>query len=315
MQRVASNRNPAVDKFGAGKNGFTAGDPQTGVPATTPGYEWFDAVQEELVNLVEGLGGALDPTKRDQVKTLVLTALALKAPLASPALTGAPTAPTPAQFDSSTKVANMAAVQRALGNHNSVVGVTGSITLTQAQLGSFIEVTAGSGVVITLCSAVGAGGGTFRLYNNTANSVLVSAATGQNINVNRANVSSFTLMPGEACDIVTDGVSWSVINGIGASSLTANGYQKLPSGLIIQWGTVNITPAGNGGSATLTLPIAFPNAGLCAVANYKASAVITGGFFCYTTFPSASQLTVVADVPSADGPTTSQPFFWIAIGY
>ncbi|MBN3004525.1 hypothetical protein JW897_12340 [Chromobacterium alkanivorans] len=82
MQRVANNRNPAVDKFGAGKNGFTAGDPQAGVPATTPGYEWFDAVQEELVNLVEGFGGALDPTKRDQVKTLVLAALALRAPLA-----------------------------------------------------------------------------------------------------------------------------------------------------------------------------------------------------------------------------------------
>ncbi|EEG10312.1 hypothetical protein [Pseudogulbenkiania ferrooxidans] len=79
MQRVAANRNPAVDKFGAGKNGFTAGDPQAGVAATTPGAEWFDAVQEELANLVEGFGSALDPTKRDQIKTLILAALANKA--------------------------------------------------------------------------------------------------------------------------------------------------------------------------------------------------------------------------------------------
>jgi hypothetical protein len=92
MQRVGSNRNPAVDKFGAGKNGFTAGDAQTGVPATTPGYEWFDAVQEELSNLVEGLGGAVDPTKHDQIKTLLLALLAQKASLAQLQSSGAITA-------------------------------------------------------------------------------------------------------------------------------------------------------------------------------------------------------------------------------
>lgn len=41
-----------------------------------------------------------------------------------------------------------------------------------------------------------------------------------------------------------------------SSSLAASGYQKLPSGLIIQWGGVTIT----GGSAAISLPIAFPNA-------------------------------------------------------
>lgn len=40
--------------------------------------------------------------------------------------------------------------------------------------------------------------------------------------------------------------------------LTDNGYQKLPSGLIIQWG-VNIIPSGAVGSP-VTLPIAFNNA-------------------------------------------------------
>jgi len=41
-------------------------------------------------------------------------ALALKAPLASPALTGSPTAPTPAAGDSSTKLATTAFVQTAV---------------------------------------------------------------------------------------------------------------------------------------------------------------------------------------------------------
>lgn len=67
MQRVGSNRNPVLNKFGTGKPGFTAGDPQSGTPATTPGAEWFDAVQEELARVVEGAGMALDSARYDQV--------------------------------------------------------------------------------------------------------------------------------------------------------------------------------------------------------------------------------------------------------
>ena len=40
-----------------------------------------------------------------------------------------------------------------------------------------------------------------------------------------------------------------------ASSLASNGYQKLPSGLIIQWGLVNKPSAGD---LVITLPIAMP---------------------------------------------------------
>ncbi|NDV11685.1 hypothetical protein [Crenobacter caeni] len=71
MQRVGSNRNPALDKFGPGKHGFTAGNSQTGVPATTPGAEFFDSVQEELCNVIEGAGIALDGNKRDQLLTAI----------------------------------------------------------------------------------------------------------------------------------------------------------------------------------------------------------------------------------------------------
>lgn len=40
-------------------------------------------------------------------------------------------------------------------------------------------------------------------------------------------------------------------------SLAANGYVKLPGGLIIQWGTGSIAVDGNGQS--ITYPIPFPN--------------------------------------------------------
>ena len=51
-------------------------------------------------------------------------------------------------------------------------------------------------------------------------------------------------------------------------SLSANGYQRLPGGLIIQWGLVNI-PTSN---ITITLPIAFPTAGRSIVASLSSVA-------------------------------------------
>ena len=46
-----------------------------------------------------------------------------------------------------------------------------------------------------------------------------------------------------------------------AKSLSANGYQKLPSGLIIQWGSVGLAIRSTEFDfGNITLPIAFPNA-------------------------------------------------------
>jgi hypothetical protein len=58
-----------VDKFGAGKNGFTAGNPQTGTPATDLDEAFFDMLQEELAGVVEASGAVLDKTKHNQLLT------------------------------------------------------------------------------------------------------------------------------------------------------------------------------------------------------------------------------------------------------
>ena len=55
------------DKFGAGKNGFTRGNPQTGVPATDLDDDYFDSIQEEISGLVEAGGLTLDKADRGQV--------------------------------------------------------------------------------------------------------------------------------------------------------------------------------------------------------------------------------------------------------
>jgi len=71
MRRVAEQRNPVKNKFGEGKHGFGPGDPQSGMAATTPGYEWFDAVQEELAGLIKAAGIKLDAGKTDQLKLAI----------------------------------------------------------------------------------------------------------------------------------------------------------------------------------------------------------------------------------------------------
>ncbi|SNZ11917.1 Phage tail-collar fibre protein, partial [Persephonella hydrogeniphila] len=61
-------------------------------------------------------------------------------------------------------------------------------------------------------------------------------------------------------DGVNSGLDADLLRGLPAdfgSSLASSGYQKLPSGLIIQWG---IVPRGsNDGTISVAFPIAFPN--------------------------------------------------------
>ncbi|MEL8286509.1 carbohydrate kinase, partial [Escherichia coli] len=57
------------DKFGAGKNGFTRGNPQTGTPATDLDDDYFDMLQEELCSVVEASGASLEKGRHDQLLT------------------------------------------------------------------------------------------------------------------------------------------------------------------------------------------------------------------------------------------------------
>ncbi|HEN3429320.1 TPA: tail fiber protein [Yersinia enterocolitica] len=66
MHRI-DTQTAQVDKFGAGKNGFTRGNPQTGVPATALDDDYFDTVQEELAGVVEAAGFALNKANRAQL--------------------------------------------------------------------------------------------------------------------------------------------------------------------------------------------------------------------------------------------------------
>lgn len=55
MHRIDSST-AEEDTHGAGKDGFTAGDPGGGTPPTQLTDDWFNDVQEELANVIEGNG-------------------------------------------------------------------------------------------------------------------------------------------------------------------------------------------------------------------------------------------------------------------
>ncbi|MEN4547648.1 hypothetical protein [Pantoea agglomerans] len=67
-----------VDKFGAGKNGFTGGNPQTGELPTALDADFFDSVQEEISGVIETAGIPLDRNKNDQLLAAVLALFAPK---------------------------------------------------------------------------------------------------------------------------------------------------------------------------------------------------------------------------------------------
>lgn len=67
------------DKFGADKNGFTAGNPQTGTPATDLDNDYFDMLQEELAGVVEATGVDLDKSKHNQLLTALRALLLSRA--------------------------------------------------------------------------------------------------------------------------------------------------------------------------------------------------------------------------------------------
>lgn len=103
-------------------------------------------VQAALAGLVNGAPGALDQLNElaaamgndPNFATTMLNALALKAPLDSAALTGNPTAPTPAATDNDTSIATTAFVRAAmalfgLGTASNLVAITADVdTLTDS---------------------------------------------------------------------------------------------------------------------------------------------------------------------------------------
>lgn len=220
-------------------------------------------------------------------------------------LAGGDTGVTAPQFDNSTKLATTEFVQRTLGNFQGLVSVNGAMTLTALQSGSFFEV-GKSGYTITLPAAT-TQNLSFTFYNSGASSTVTLAALSGVIYSGGVSAATYTLTTGNSVQMVSDGSNWIAIGGAGSAFLSGNGYQKLPSGLIIQWGIQSLTD-GNGD--TVVFPIAFPNNCLRIVAT-------DAGAGCNPVAASPNGRTSFIAYGKPDGGTNYAPtsYQYIAFGY
>lgn len=208
--------------------------------------------------------------------TTITNALALKAPLASPAFTGNPTAPTPALFDNDTSVATTAFVQRALGNMRGGVNYVGNgNTIAASDVGGFVLYSqTGAGQTLYLPSAGAVPSGSVICISGYGPYAFTLAVQGGQDIICRGGVAtSLSMLGSDSIILVAEsGTRWNVIGGSYestksprfASSLASSGWKRYPDPssptgyLIEQWGAASIATA-NTWQAT-SYPIAFPNA-------------------------------------------------------
>ena len=138
---------------------------------------------------------------------------------------------------------------------------------------------------------------------NAGNTFKVADAVNADEALSRQQLVTSTPLAGSNVDL---------IRGLPAdftSSKTTNGYQKLPSGLIIQWGNVSKTTA----PLTVNFNISFPNkcTSVIATSNYN---VDTGySVVIDTTSPPTTTQFVLVDSNKLSG--GGYNVYWVAIGY
>lgn len=225
------------------------------------------------------------------------------APIIAPALVN-PTANTPALFDNSLKLATTEFVRRASGSLAGYVAYSASTILTAADAGKYIYAN-GVNITVTLpdLTLLPAGTKFYIQASAGSNKITVASVNGNFSGPNGAPAGSSNLVLGEgvASEFVSSGTGWIAVGGTGISVLAANGYQKLPGGLIIQWGSALSTAA----DYLVTFPIAFPVGPLSLVFGQNEGSVSFHSN--YLTATGFKYRNAAATYPDA--------FTWICIGY
>jgi len=202
---------------------------------------------------------------------------------------------------------NLTGAVTSVGNATTVVtnaNLTGAVTSVgnAASLGSFTS----ANLATALTDETGTGSAVF-----ATNPVLVTPNLGTPSAGNLANCSgtatSLSIGGNAATATNATNASYSSTQTIGtsnttiattafanpASSLAANGYQKLPSGLILQWCTGVFTNSGDN-VQTVTFPLPFPNAVFQVYVSSLAGSSNLSDFWFQTLSNTLSNVVVVA---------------------
>ncbi|HAI0070444.1 TPA: phage tail protein [Escherichia coli] len=261
-------------------------------------------VQAALTALINGAPATLDTLKEiaaainndPNFSTTINNALALKAPLSSPALTGTPTAPTAAQSVNNTQIATTAFVKSA------IAGMVGS---APAALDTLNE----------LAAALGND-------PNFATTMLNALAGKQPLDNTLTNLSGK-----DVAGLLTYlGLGEAAKRGVGtgenqipdmASFASGDGWMKLPNGKILQYGRGAVTPTLSTQTMRITFSIPFPKKADCAMLTHSGDGgaplgagrgfVMTAEGPTLTGFNSAYRTSSTSD-------TVSMNYSWWAVG-
>lgn len=179
------------------------------------------------------------------------------APINAPALVN-PTANTPPQFDTSSKLATTEFVQRAMGSLAGYAAYSANTVLTAADVGKYVYANAPT-ITLTLPDAsLLPAGSRFYIQASATATCTVKSVNGNIAGPNGNTIGSpnVVLGNGVASEFIAGGGGWLAVGGSGVSSILGSGYQRHPSGLIEQWGT-GVTDAN--GYVYITFPVPFPN--------------------------------------------------------
>lgn len=229
---------------------------------------------------------------------------------------------TPAQFDNSVKPATTAFVKSSGLQSSSFIAIAATSAIGLNAVGGTVLLNSvATPFTATLPAASTVPSGCRIEFMNVNTGVATVARAGADtIFVNNGVVTSFAIPQGDTLTLESNGVnSWYAVGGsmqLGfatgsfGSSLAANGYQKLPSGLIIQWGSGSLNYTTAIQIVTITFPIAFPNAcRAVTVGNFGVMPSGTGHRLSVESFIAASFVAGYTSPIAQSG-----IYSWIAIG-
>ncbi|HEX7906751.1 MAG TPA: hypothetical protein VF534_01480 [Paraburkholderia sp.] len=173
------------------------------------------------VKTAAGTGIAVTQGKTQEVFCDGTNVLLSSSDFVNMALTGTPTTPTPAQFDSSSKLANTQFVKQAGFQFSQTVQYSaGPITLTASQAGQLIDLASAYSGQVTLpaLSSLTTDGTTFYIWNGASTSVTVKPSGTDLLFVNNLTASSITLGTGDTLIIERSAAGGNVWIAIGGSS-------------------------------------------------------------------------------------------------
>ncbi|EPC9638167.1 phage tail protein [Escherichia coli] len=257
-------------------------------------------VQAALTALINGAPATLDTLKEiaaainndPKFSTTINNALALKAPLSSPALTGTPTAPTAAQSVNNTQIATTAFVKSA------IAAMVGS---APAALDTLNELAAALGndpnFATTMLNALAGK----QPLDNTLTNLSGKDVAGLLTYLGLGEAAKRDVGTGE--NQIPDMSAWK-------RNPSSNRWRKLPDGTIIQMGISASGPLGS--PVNITLPISFSNTNYCVVASYDNARSGVSTMVSFAALPvSPSQFSLMSSVTEQG----INPFaYWIAFG-